>query len=45
MICPFEPPEKQALLEASSAEARANLMVAMLEMAVVSGKRGDPARH
>lgn len=45
MICPFDPPEKQALLEASSAEARANLMVAMLEMAVVSGKRGDPARH
>lgn len=45
MICPFDPSEKQALLEASSVEARANLMVAMLEMAVVSGKRGDPARH
>ena len=45
MICPFEPSEKQALLEASSFEERANLMVAMLEMAVVSGRRGDPARH
>ena len=45
MICPFEPSEKQALLEASSLEERANLMLAMLEMAAVSGKRGDPARH
>jgi Lon protease-like protein len=32
-MCPFQPSEKQALLEALSLGDRANVMVALLEMA------------
>lgn len=32
MVCPFEPREKQALLEAEGAEARAAMLVALLQM-------------
>jgi uncharacterized protein len=32
MVCPFEPREKQALLEAGSAEARATMLIALLQM-------------
>ncbi len=32
MMCPFQPSEKQALLEASSLSDRANVMVALFEM-------------
>jgi Lon protease-like protein len=46
MICPFEPNEKQALLEAPNLAERARLMVAIIEMAVLNGpKDGDGARH
>jgi len=34
MVCPFEPKEKQALLEASCSKARAEMFMTMLEMAV-----------
>ncbi len=37
MVCPFAPDEKQALLEAANPEARARLLVALLEMAAMGG--------
>lgn len=40
MMCPFSAPEKQALLEADGIDTRAELLVAMLEMALHDGK-GD----
>jgi len=36
MLCPFEPAEKQALLEAPSWPERVNTLLALLEMASVS---------
>ena len=46
MVCPFEPSEKQALLEASDLNERARLLTAMVEMALrhTSGV-GVGARH
>ena len=38
MMCPFDPAEKQALLEAPSFQERASTLVALLEMG------GAPAR-
>lgn len=35
MICPFEPPEKQALLEAKNLSDRASILTALVEMAVL----------
>ncbi|MBF0374076.1 MAG: LON peptidase substrate-binding domain-containing protein [Alphaproteobacteria bacterium] len=35
MLCPFDPREKQALLEASTVTARCEMMTALLEMAVL----------
>ena len=35
MVCPFEPSEKQALLEASDLNERARLLTAMVEMALM----------
>jgi Lon protease-like protein len=32
MVCPFEPSEKQALLEAKTLAQRAKLMTALIEM-------------
>jgi Lon protease-like protein len=48
MMCPFEPSEKQALLEASDLDDRARLLMAIVEMAVLnrpSGGIGAGARH
>jgi Lon protease-like protein len=45
MICPFQPPEKQALLEAGCLSDRARLMMSLLEIAIASHGEGDPARH
>jgi Lon protease-like protein len=45
MICPFEPSEKQALLEASCLSERARLMMALLEFAVAGRGDGDSPRH
>ena len=44
MICPFEPREKQALLEAPTLPERARIMMALLEMAIVQSGPGTP-RH
>ncbi|MCW3473555.1 LON peptidase substrate-binding domain-containing protein [Limobrevibacterium gyesilva] len=49
MVCPFEPPEKQALLEAPTPADRAQALVALLEIDTHQGPRdvaGDaPTRH
>ena len=45
MICPFEPSEKQALLEAPTLAERAALMVTLLEMSALTSPDGDGARH
>ncbi len=47
MICPFEACEKQALLEASCCRVRANMFMAMLELAVHGGEppEGRTIRH
>ena len=46
MICPFEPSEKQALLEAQNLDERAQLLTAMVEMAALNQTRDGPgARH
>lgn len=41
MLCPFGVPEKQALLEAESLEARAGMLLTLLQMAGYAGG-GDP---
>lgn len=41
MICPFEPSEKQALLEEVCCKERAKMFMTMLEMASKSGKKLD----
>ncbi|MDJ0894162.1 MAG: LON peptidase substrate-binding domain-containing protein [Alphaproteobacteria bacterium] len=41
MICPFEPSEKQALLECRDLIQRAELMTTLIEMAVLSGDEGE----
>ena len=46
MICPFEPSEKQALLECRSLSERASMMIAIIEMSVLDKRGGDTmARH
>lgn len=40
MICPFAPPEKQALLEASTHEERSKVLLSMIEMSMLQGKEG-----
>ena len=46
MVCPFEPSEKQALLEASDLNERARLLTAIVEMAVLNRPSdGAGARH
>ncbi len=47
MICPFEPSEKQALLEAPDTAERARLLTALLEMSIKGGDAADAprARH
>jgi Lon protease-like protein len=45
MICPFEPSEKQALLEAPNLDKCAELMTALIEMALLNQDGGEPARH
>lgn len=41
MVCPFEPREKQALLEVATPDERAHLLLALLEMAAQAGAHGD----
>ena len=46
MICPFEPSEKQALLEAPDLDERARLLTAIVEMAALNQPRpGAGSRH
>lgn len=45
MICPFEPSEKQALLEVPDLPGRSTLMTTLVEMAILEQKGGDAARH
>lgn len=45
MICPFAPQEKQALLEAADLPSRADLLLALIEMAVHDKPGGESARH
>ena len=42
MICPFEPSEKQALLEAPTLKERSETMIAMMEMGGVGEAGGAP---
>jgi len=44
MLCPFEPWEKQALLESESVAKRAEALTALLEMAIHE-RGGETARH
>jgi Lon protease-like protein len=45
MVCPFSPSEKQALLEAEDADARAKAVMALMEMAARGGADADRPRH
>ncbi len=46
MNCPFEVPEKQALLEADNLQQRAEIVIALLEMALADAAgNGDGASH
>lgn len=45
MICPFEVAEKQALLEAEGMRRRADLLIAMMEMALHEDEGRNDARH
>jgi hypothetical protein len=45
VVCPFEPSEKQALLEAPDLEARVKLLIALLEMASLPQRETESARH
>jgi uncharacterized protein len=41
MICPFQPSEKQALLEAKTIEERCRLLTTLMDMALLSEDDGD----
>jgi uncharacterized protein len=45
MICPFEPSEKQALLESPDLAERCRKMTALMEMAVLNSAASDALRH
>ncbi|MGH6912802.1 MAG: LON peptidase substrate-binding domain-containing protein, partial [Geminicoccales bacterium] len=46
MICPFEPCEKQALLEATDCEQRGQVLTALLQMGALAAKDASAsARH
>ncbi|MBV9859095.1 MAG: LON peptidase substrate-binding domain-containing protein [Alphaproteobacteria bacterium] len=45
MLCPFEPGEKQALLDAPDFAARASLLTAILEMAASAAAPSSGTRH
>ena len=45
MVCPFEPPEKQALLEAEDLRERAETLIALVEMAILSTANDDAAQQ
>ncbi len=45
MICPFEPEEKQALLEAADLGRQARLLVALMQMEAMAEPGGSSLRH
>ncbi|MEC8641724.1 MAG: LON peptidase substrate-binding domain-containing protein [Pseudomonadota bacterium] len=45
MVCPFDVAEKQALLEAKGVRSRADLLIAMMEMALHGDEGQNDARH
>ncbi len=45
MICPFEPSEKQALLEAENLNAQARLLIALMRMATTTSAAETSVRH
>jgi Lon protease-like protein len=45
MVCPFDPSEKQALLECPTCSERAQAMTTLLEMAAMPRCGGDRAKH
>ncbi len=45
MSCPFDPGEKQALLEASGLDARGRLMLSLLDIAALDGANGELPLH
>ena len=45
MICPFEPNEKQALLEAENLNAQARLLIALMRMALTTSVAETSVRH
>ncbi|MGE4218704.1 MAG: LON peptidase substrate-binding domain-containing protein [Alphaproteobacteria bacterium] len=42
MLCPFEPREKQALLETADLRERGQVLTALVEMAALGGESGEP---
>jgi len=44
MTCPFEPPEKQALLECADVTARGEMLISLFEMTALGGGDGAPSR-
>jgi len=42
MVCPFDPLEKQALLEAETPEERASMLIALLQMGAQAGPQSGP---
>jgi Lon protease-like protein len=45
MICPFADAEKQALLESPDLTERSRMMIALIELALLSREAGETARH
>jgi len=45
MICPFAPTEKQAILEADTAQGRADTVISLLEIAAFDPPDRDVSRH
>jgi Lon protease-like protein len=45
MACPFDPQEKQAMLEADSVEERGRALTALLEMGSIAGDRDGAPTH
>lgn len=45
MGCPFAPNEKQAFLEASDLAERANILISLIEMALLEDTRADLTHH
>jgi uncharacterized protein len=45
MICPFADAEKQALLESPDLTERSRMMIALIELALLSREAGEAARH